>query len=177
MEEWRDIEGYDGLYQVSNEGRIKRLSGIVPRGVKGDLPIKERILKPLRGSDYHFYIKLSRNGEIRNSSIHQLVGKAFIPNPNGYTILHHKDHNPENNCVENLEWMSDGEHKSIHKNRKKRVDQISPIDGEVVNSYESAKVAADILECCATGIRSCCIGKRNSHNGYIWRYIIDGVCE
>ena len=100
---WKDVKGYEGLYQVSNLGRVKRL-----RFINRHLDFKqEKILKPYKdGGDYYFVIGLHKNGKKKYKAIHRLVAEAFIPNPNNYPIVNHKDENKENNYVDNLEWCT-----------------------------------------------------------------------
>lgn len=98
---WKEIKNYEGYYQISNRGRVK---GIVE--VK---KYKEgRILTPWsnhRGRGY-LKVKLIKNGTGKYAYVHRLVAQAFIDNPNHYTEVNHKDENPKNNTVENLEWCT-----------------------------------------------------------------------
>ena len=93
-EEWRDIEDYEGLYQVSNFGRIKSFQ-------KG-----ERILKPACDKDGYLYLGLKLNGVNKNFKIHRLVAVAFIPNPEKKHQINHRDGNKLNNHTSNLEWVT-----------------------------------------------------------------------
>ena len=95
MEEWRDIEGYEGLYQISNLGRVKSFPRPTTPG---------GILKTIKRKDGYCSIKLSKNGKVKKVLVHRLVAKAFIPNTNNLPIINHKDENPLNNNVDNLEW-------------------------------------------------------------------------
>ena len=106
MEEWRYIEGYEGLYQVSNEGRIKSLNReiVYKDGRKKILP--EKILHNFLSDLGYYHVMLSKNGIPKRYKVHRLVAKAFIPNPNDLPIINHKDENPKNNTVENLEWCT-----------------------------------------------------------------------
>lgn len=90
----KDIEGYEGIYQVSNLGRVKSLSNSRTR--------HEKILVPIKNKGY-FYVRLFRSAKCKRVYIHTLVASAFIPNPYGYTIINHRDENGQNNCVDNLE--------------------------------------------------------------------------
>ena len=96
-EEWRDIEGYEGLYQVSNLGRVKSLNC---RGHKGCIGI----LTPRFDGKGYEMVALYKEGKARNTKVHRLVAQAFIPNPNNYPQVNHKDEDKTNNCVDNLEW-------------------------------------------------------------------------
>ena len=161
MEEWKDIKGYEGLYQVSNEGRIKRLAGVTPRGIKGDLPIKEHFLNGYKSSNKHIVVELQG----KPFYIHQLVAEAFVPNTHGYTVVHHKDHNPDNNNSENLLWMDDLEHrkhhaKTIGENLSKKVCQCT-LDGELVKIWDRMIDAARSLGINQGSISNCCNGRCN----------------
>ena len=103
MEEiWRPIEGYEGLYEISSYGRVKSLEKY--RFNNGGIQLlKEKIMKPL---DYNGYknVNLWKNGSKKKEYVHRLVAKSFIPNPDNLREVNHKDENPSNNMVENLEW-------------------------------------------------------------------------
>lgn len=100
MEEWRDIEGYEGLYQISNLGRVKSLERIDGN----NHPVKEKIIKPYKTIGGYIQICLWKNGKVKHFQIHRLVAQAFIPNPNNLPECNHKDENPLNNCADNIEW-------------------------------------------------------------------------
>lgn len=97
---WKDISEYEGIYQISNTGEVKRISSYDSRGHLR----KERILKKQLSNKGYYQIGLYFNGKETKFLIHQLVAKAFLENPNNYTEINHKDENPKNNCVSNLEW-------------------------------------------------------------------------
>ena len=166
METWKDIEGYEGLYQVSNKGRVKSLGN--------DKTRKEKILKPkksLRGSKYRFKVQLYKNGIKIEPHIHQLVAQAFIPNPNGYAVVHHIDEDPTNNCVENLMWIDKEEHINLHtEERSKKVGQYT-LDWEFIREWKSTCEAARENGFNQSHIASCCRGEVNKHKNFIWRYI------
>lgn len=98
MEVWRDIKGYEGLYQVSNLGDVKR--------IKGERCYYDRIIKQKKSWSGHMYVMLSKDGIRKNLRVHRLVADSFIPNPNNYPIINHRDENPSNNNVDNLEWCT-----------------------------------------------------------------------
>lgn len=106
MEEWRDIIGYDGLYQVSNLGRIKRLSRTIVSNNRSQFSVKEKILKLGTHKRGYKTIMLHKNKKHKLWLVHRLVALNFIPNPNNLPQINHKDEDKTNNCVENLEWCT-----------------------------------------------------------------------
>lgn len=190
MEQWKDIEGYEGLYQISSYGRVKSLE----RNNDGKnqygnctMCLKEKILKPWNNGkrDSHLRIELRNNGKRETPLVHVLVAKAFIPNPHNYDIIHHIDHNPQNNVVKNLMWMSRKEHDKLHskergEKQEKRVYQYT-LDGKLVAVWKSAREAARQLGFAQSHISSCCNGgffdksrnkwhKRETYKGFKWSY-------
>ena len=101
---WKDISGYEGLYQVSNLGRVKSLNylGHHKEVIKKPSLPKKTIMKP---SQYYKVI-LYKNGKAKNFFVHRLVAEAFIPNPDNLPQVNHIDHNPFNNRADNLEWCT-----------------------------------------------------------------------
>ena len=93
MEEWKDIKGYEGLYQISNKGRVKSLYN------------KSKILRPGKRKGY-FFVWLYKNKKRKQYSIHRLVAEHFLLNPDNLPVVNHKDENKLNNNVENLEWCT-----------------------------------------------------------------------
>lgn len=174
MEEWRDIPGYEGIFQISNKGRIKSLERIVEdvfKGKKRIRPIKETILKAYENSNGHLRAELHYNSKRERLLVHQLVAKVFIPNPNNYTVVHHIDHNPQNNVVENLIWMSDEEHRAMHAVEilSKKVYQYT-LEGELVKIWNSlSDIGRNGFSYCQ--VWKCCNGKAEQHKGYKWSYI------
>lgn len=113
MEIFKDIKGYEGQYQVSNEGRVKSLN--YGRSKNEGLMKPQKTGAPNENDQYHLRVKLDKDIYFY---IHKLVGDAFIPNTEHKPILHHKNRNPEDNRAENLEWMTYEEHQREHSLRK-----------------------------------------------------------
>lgn len=105
---WRDIEGYECLYQVSNLGRIRSLDRYVDRYTNHLIKVfrKGRLLESHLDKDGYLLVTLCKNNKVKLCRVHRLVAEAFIPNPNNYPIINHKDEIKDNNCVENLEWCT-----------------------------------------------------------------------
>ena len=174
MEEiWKDVVGYEGLYQVSNLGRVKSLSHHCVVGW-ADFMSKEKILKQSTNNGGYKYVWLHKDGSKKIFKIHRLVAIAFIPNPNGFKCINHRDENRENNCVFNLEWCTHSYNNSygtrVDKFRKKMGKVVLQYtkDGEFVKEWICMRVAER-----TTGIKSIgavCNGERKSAGGFIWKY-------
>lgn len=181
---WRPVVGYEGVYEVSNKGRVKSL-------IRG-----KGILKPDKHSNGYVSVELFRGKEVKSKrlTIHRLVALAFIPNPNNLPFVNHKDESRDNNCVENLEWIthrdnllygtasqrriahtdySDPKRAEIARANGKAVSR--PVDqftrsGEYIQSFESAKAASIATGAHHSHLLECCMGKLETSGGYIWRY-------
>ena len=113
VEVWKDVVGYEGLYMVSNLGRVKSLRGN-----------KERILKGYYHRGYR-RVDLYKNGVMKHWRIHRLVAQAFIDNPNNYPVVNHRDEDKSNNRVDNLEWCTHEYNVNYSRERKKLREQFS----------------------------------------------------
>jgi hypothetical protein len=125
MEEWKEIEGYEQYYKISNKGRVMSLKRS-NRGV-------DMIMSPIKGGGGGKYraISLSVKGKIKKQFVHRLVAKAFIPNPQGYREVNHLDGVPDNNVATNLEWC-DKRHNHLHAYA---IGLQKPIIGEDVSTH------------------------------------------
>ena len=160
-ENWKDIVGYEGLYQVSDKGSVKSIG-------YG----KERILSPGKLQNGYLRVNLCKNGEKKNLLVHRLVAQAFIPNPDNLPEVNHKDEDKENNSVQNLEWC-DGKYNINYGTRNQRVSK--PIlqytkSGKLVREWKSIMDVQRNLGYSNGSISSCCTGRRKSANGFIWRF-------
>lgn len=192
MEEWKNIEGYEGLYQISSYGRVKSVERVVEyiyKGKKRSRFAKEKLLKYGEVKRGYLYVCLWNNGEYKCLFVHKLVAKAFVPNPNDYNVVHHIDHNPKNNRVENLIWMTNEQHYLEHLNERGEAVRNSKsitvyqytLNRKLVAVWKSASEAAKTLGLEKSAISSCCRGgfycksrnkwvNRIQYKGYIWSY-------
>ena len=157
-EEWRDIKGYEGKYQVSSLGRVKSLGNNKSK--------KEKILKPGKNKLDYLYVILCKNGESKGFLVHRLVAEAFVNNPNEYKCVNHKDENKTNNCVDNLEWCT-------HKYNNTYGTRLERVSEKVKGSkhYGARKV-----QCITTGKKFNCI-KEAAEYYYIDRHYIINNCK
>ena len=180
---WKDIEGYKGLYQVSNLGRVKSLDKLKKVRNNGLQPIKEKILRNRYNEKGYSIVCLCKNGEHKDCRVHRLVASAFIPNPNNLPQVNHKDENPKNNCVDNLEWCT-AQYNSTYGTRIERITEKNRIrilqftkQGEFICKWDSAREIERELGFSHQGIGMCCKGKCKSVYGYKWRYHYKSLWE
>ena len=114
---WKDIVGYEGLYQVSNLGNVKRLKGYKGRG-KGYV-VEEHLIQPSINSRGYQNVILCKNGKTKTFTMHRLVAIAFLDNSEKLPQVNHKDENKLNNCVDNLEWC-DSKYNNNYGTRNKK---------------------------------------------------------
>lgn len=172
---WKDVKGYEGLYQVSSLGRIKSLRNY--SGVHKKYYKYEKIMRPVDNGKGYLAIMLSKNKIKKHKYIHRLVAETFIPNPNKLPEVNHKDENKQNNNVDNLEWCTKKynncygtKNKRGAKARGKAVLQININTNEIINTFDSMHEAARKTDISQGNIWSCCNGKYKSIGGYKWRY-------
>ena len=162
MEVWKDVDGYNGLYDVSNYGRIRNHK-------------KKNILHPSTDKGYK-HICLRKNGVTKCYKVHRLVALAFIPNPDNKPQINHIDENRSNNNVENLEWCT-AKYNSNYRERVKRMSKshekkVSVYDdkGNKIKTYESILIAAKENNLDSSSITKCCKHKRKMCGGMRWEY-------
>lgn len=162
-EVFKDINGYEGLYQVSNLGNVKSLNYLRTG--------KERILKPGERRGY-LYVTLCKDIKHKNYDIQRLVADAFIPNPLHLPCINHKDENKHNNFIENLEWCTYS-YNNTYNNRHLKVAEKQSI---AIYCVELNKVFPSTREACRiTGIHhqninKCLKGRYKTAGGFHWTY-------
>lgn len=172
-EEFRDIANYEGLYQVSNYGRIKSA-----KKKNGWCLYHERIMKTNRDKDNYYRINLCKNNKTKNFGVHRIVAITFIPNMNGLPEVNHIDTDKTNNKVINLEWCTQ-DYNLHYGDRNKKISKALSIpiiqytkDGIKLKEYSSINEAAKELNLSTTHISECCrkIKYHKTYGGFIWKY-------
>jgi len=172
---WKNIKGYEGLYQISDEGEVRSL------GNGNSSNSKERILKPNKDKDGYLYVILYKNGKKKTIKIHRLVAEAFISNPDNLPQVNHKNEDKTDNRLFNLEWCTN-RYNSNHGTRNKRISEKKTngktskpvkqftLDGVFVNKYPSTSEVERKLGFANTNICAACLGKQKTAYGYRWEY-------
>lgn len=175
-EQMKDIENYEGLYQISSFGKVFSVK-------------RQKFLKPRKNNKGYLSISLCKDGKAKNCLVHRLVAQAFIENPLHLPIINHKDENPLNNRVENLEYCDYSynntygtrtermlQHPNYKASREKCGNPIKLVlqftkQGEFVAEYPSAHEASRKTKIAQSNISQCCLGKRyKSCGGFVWRF-------
>lgn len=177
---WKPITGYEGLYEVSNKGRVKRLERDFVDSIGRKYHKKERILKSSTNSNGYLHVALSDSkGITRYLRVHRLVAESFIPNPDNKSQINHKDEVKTNNFVDNLEWMTAKENinygtrnERSAKAQSKSVTQYTKA-GEIVKVWSSTHEAARQLGIRQGNISNVALGVNKTCGGFIWKYVED----
>lgn len=177
-EEWKPIDGYEGLYEISNLGRVKSLKYN-----------KEKILKPGKARGY-LRVCLCRNGKSKMLSVHRLVAEAFIPNPKRLPEINHKDEDKTNNVVGNLEFCSRRYNANYgtkierqtasqrnHPAKSKAVEASKFSDFRTIELFFASTMEADRNGYCNQAVSACCRGcfnreGNNKYKGLYWRFAV-----
>ena len=177
-ERWKPVSGYEGLYEVSNKGRVKSVDRYVTDKIQGYKHIRSKILKPsIYGGGYLRVRLYDKAKSHRLYLIHRLVAEAFIPNPDILPQVNHKDETKTNNCVWNLEWCTPAYnnsygvgYKNRHTNKMKKINQYT-LDGELVKVWDGASVIENEIGWCQDDITACCRGNSKTSHGFKWGYV------
>jgi len=187
MEIYKDIEGYEGYYQVSNLGNVRSIDRCVNVERSGQMYLvkyKGKKITPSESRGY-YHVNLCRDGAMRSHSISRLVATAFIPNPHDLPVVNHKDEDRKNNRSDNLEWCT-YEYNNNYGNvkKKQRKSQINnPLKSKVtrqysrdfrfIREYPSLREASRNTCVSVADIQKCCAGKRKTAGNFIWEYGTD----
>lgn len=187
---WKDIVGFEGLYEVSNMGRVKSLKRTVWNSGKGCYKtVAERILKPGKNSNGYLQVQLYKDGKKKMDRIHRLVATAFCENPHGFKEVNHIDEDKTNNCADNLEFCNrsynntyNGRANKVGKKLrgrkqseeaiKKKSKPVIAINKRIglILEFPSAREASRQTGISHGNIIQCCQGKYKSAGNFYWMY-------
>lgn len=181
MEEiWKDIKEYEGLYQVSNLGRVRSLDRII-NTEQGKRKILGKIRKTRKDSRrFYLLVDLSKNNKTKTFLVHRLVALSFINNPNNLPQINHKDENKENNFIKNLEWCDlsyNQNYGSLPQRRKTFIKKAHKINSKKIISLEDGKIFNSIQEAGkffnieSSNIGRVCKGERKTAGGKTFKYV------
>ena len=160
---WKAINGYEGIYEINHLGEVRRVD-------------TGNILKGYIGADGYRRVGLTVSGKSKPFLLHRLIATAFIPNPNNYPCVNHKDEIKSNNSIDNLEWCTykynlnfGTRNARANQSRKKPILQFSK-SGEFIREWDSVTDLKNITGMDITHVSSCCRGTRKTANGYRWQY-------
>ena len=181
IEQWKPIDGFEDLYAVSSLGRVKSLNY--------NHTGKEKILKPGKNSSGYLLVNLYKDRKRKAFKVHKLVAEAFIPNPEGFEQINHKDENKINNCVSNLEFC-DCKYNNNYGTRNKRIAAAQRNDPAKSKAVEASRFS-DFRDICLSfsstaeagrngygqgHVSACCNGcycsEGNFYKNLYWRYAI-----
>lgn len=151
---WKDVVGYEGLYQVSGLGNVRSLN----YNKTGEA----RNLKQFTNNKDYLLVTLSKNNRAIQCLVHRLVAEAFIPNPDGLEQINHKDRNRQNNTADNLEWCDCRYNLLYEKGFAVRCVELDRV-------FDCASAAEKEIGVCARCILKCCAGTRKTAGGYHWQ--------
>lgn len=177
MEEiWKDIKGYEGLYQASNLGHIRSVGyRQSSRGRNKDY----YILNPGRDTSGYLNCVLFKNKIRKSYKVHRLIAQTFIDNPFNYTDVNHKNEIKDDNRIENLEWVTHEQNMrygTIRDRMKQKMQSISKqviqydLFGNKIKEWDSIREAARNNRVSGCNISNCCKGRCKTSGGYIWKF-------
>lgn len=175
--EWKDIPGYEGLYQASTDGRIKSLARFNPNSGRAGMFYRQRELKTHIDHNGYLQVRLCKNGKYKTFKVHRLIALTYIPNANNLPSINHKDENKLNNHIDNLEWCTikynnnyNNRQTRISKKREKKILQIDPIKDQIIRIFNSITEAENITGYHKVHIINCCKCRKLLYKGFKWEY-------
>ena len=182
VEEWRPVVGYEGLYEVSNLGRVRSIDRVQynPVAATHQTFHHGHIMNGVVSHRWYRMVGLRDiNGKRKNCSVHRLVAMAFIPNPNNLPFVNHKNYDQLDNRVENLEWCTPtynvhyGRADAIRQHNQPKRKQVAQYtkDGVYITTHKTLQSAAKVVGSTRQLIRECANGNIYSAGGYRWKYV------
>jgi len=190
IEIWKNIQGYENKYQVSNLGNIKTIKEWVGNKHCSKYKQCDKLLIPVKDNAGYYCVSLWKNSKSKTHRIHVEVAKSFLSNPDNLPCVNHKDGNKQNNNVDNLEWctfkhnsqeavklgLSKPNYIGIMKgkfgkehNKSKKVKQIDVNTGEIINIFFGIEEASRQTGICSSNISACCNKKIRNKGKYYWQ--------
>lgn len=176
-EVWKDVCGYEGLYQVSNMGFVKHLATRCGKGT-GNYARKEHLVRQHKNNKGYYVVDLYRKNERKTMLVHRLVALAFVPNPMLMSVVNHKDETTDNNNADNLEWCSQKYNMNygtirqrIAKGNGKPVVQFDK-ERKIIRRYKSIMDAQRQTGIPNGSIGDCLHHRSKTAGGYLWDYEI-----
>jgi hypothetical protein len=172
---WKPIKGYENLYMISSNGRVKSLGRYSIRKDGKPCHYPSKMMSLCHSTKGYLIVGLTKNGKCTTYFVHRLVADAFIPNPEGLPQVNHINEDKTDNRACNLEWMScaDNVNHGTGKVRCGKAHEYPVVmtmpDGSETE-FSSATAAANALGIVSQGIQHCCAGRMQSYKGCRWRY-------
>lgn len=168
MERWKPVKGFEGLYEISDQGRVKSLCA---GRWKKEIIRKTQVNMRTGG---YVYVSLKKDGRYHNLQVHRLVAEAFLDNAGNLPQVNHKDENPLNNRFDNLEWCTSSYNNNYGAHPTKYYKPIVLVQGgNVIKRFQSIKAAATEYGIPASYISGVLSGRRSSTYGKQFAYAME----